>query len=92
MKMKILYFNALSDDRNGNNLFSVDVDDVGEMDFKTIIEAKFVSSDGEYEIPCEIYRPRLNNEFEPLHLDVRTASHLGLKQVMKVGDFLILED
>lgn len=92
MKMKILYFNALSDDRNGNNLFSVDVDDVGQMAFKTTIPAKVVSSDGEYEIPCEIYRPRLNNEFEPLHLDVRAASHLGLKQAMKIGDFVILED
>lgn len=92
MKMKILYFDNLSDDRNENNLVVVDVDDVGEMAIKQIMPAKIVSSGGEYEIPCEIYRPRPNNEFELPFLLVRAASHLGLKQAMKFGDFVILED
>ena len=92
MKIRILDIWALSDHKNGDNLFVLDVDDLGNIAQKTLMPAKVVSSDGEYEIPCEIYRPRPNNEFEPPHLQLRAASHLGLKQAMKVGDFVIPED
>ncbi|SOC03531.1 hypothetical protein [Stappia indica] len=92
MKTKILDIWALSDHKNGDNLFVLDVDDLGDMAKETRMPAKVVSSDGEHEIPCEIYRPRPNNEFEPPHLQLRAASHLGLKHTMKVGDFVILED
>ena len=92
MKVRILDIWALPDHKNGDNLFVLEVGNLGDMAQKTLMPAKVVSSDGEYEIPCEIYRPRLNNEFEIPRLHVRAASHLGLKQAMKVGDFVILED
>ena len=92
MKIKILDIWALPDHKNGDNLFVLEVDDLGDMAKETRMPAKVVSSEGEYEITCGIYRPRLNNEFELPRLHMWAASHLGLKQAMKVGDFVILED
>ncbi|WP_412550270.1 hypothetical protein [Shimia sp. MIT910701] len=92
MQIKISDIDVLTDDNIGNNRFVVFTDDKIELEIKKIIPAEAVVSDAKDRFECEIYRPAPNNEKEPPHIHLRAKSALRLKEKLKVGDLVVVEN
>jgi hypothetical protein len=90
MKIEIIDFDCLSDDREGRNLFVLFSKHKIAFAFNTAAKAELWVSKTNSSFPCEVYQPRPNGFLDTPHVHMRADSQFRLKDLIAVGDIITI--